>query len=102
MTEYFYDKEISLLKESEGYLYHGSWVKGTLTELKTLFCDVQPSNRELVFKEYGYYIDCTKRIFCDVDSDIADGDIVEYKGIRFKIEKIIEWDDYLDIFMKEV
>ncbi len=102
MADWFYDKQITLLKEIEGHMYHGSWIDGTLSPFKTISCDVQPASREQIFKDYGYYIDCTKRVFCDVDTDIVDGDIVEYKGIQFKINKIIEWDDYFDIFMKEV
>ena len=102
MAKFFYNKEITLLKETEGYLYHGSWIEGTIEPVKDIVCDVQPSNKELIYREYGYYIDCTKRIFCDVDADIVEGDLIEYEGVRFRIEKLITWDDYYDIFIKEV
>lgn len=102
MSDWFYDKEISLLKESDGYMYHGVWKDGTLTVLKTIPCDVQPANRDLIFKEYGYYIDCKLRIFCDIDSDILIGDIIEYKGTQYKIVNLIPWDDYFDMFADEV
>lgn len=70
MSDWFYDKQITLLKEIEGHMYHGSWIDGTLSPFKTIPCDVQPANREQIYKEYGYYIDCTKRVFADLDNDI--------------------------------
>lgn len=102
MADFFYDKEIKLFKQSEGHLYHGSWIDGEPTVLKTISCDVQPSNRELIFKEYGYYIDCKIRIFCEVDTDIIIGDMIEYEDAQYKIVELIPWDDYYDIFANEV
>jgi hypothetical protein len=102
MGNFFYNKEIILLKETGGGMYHGVMQKGVLSPYKTISCDVQPANRDLIFKEYGYYIDCTKRVFCDVDLEITDGSMIEFRGKQFKINKMVEWDDYLDIFMKEV
>lgn len=100
MAKWFYDKSVSLLRESKGYLYHGSWVDGTLQEVLRLTCDVQPANREQIFKDYGYTIECSIRIFCDF-SDIRTGDIVGYNGQQYKIVKVIRWDDYLDIFAED-
>lgn len=101
MTDYFYNKEIVLLKETEGHMYHGSWVDGEIMEVKTITCDVQPASREQIFKDYGYYIDCTKRVFCNLDSDITIGGMVRYRENNFDVVKVIEWDDYLDVFIKE-
>lgn len=101
MGNWFYNKEITLLQESGGYLFHGSWIEGSITEVKTIPCDVQPSNREKIYKDYGYYIDCTYRVFCDIDSSITVGGMVRYKGNDFDIVKVIEWDDYLDVFIQE-
>ncbi|MEA4921392.1 MAG: hypothetical protein VB078_10805 [Clostridiaceae bacterium] len=98
--DWFYNKKLSLMCESGGYLYHGSWIDGTLTEVKSITCDVQPGNRELIYKEYGYYIDCTYRVFCDVDNDIKEGSIVKYGKNQFKVMKIVPWDDYYDVFIQ--
>lgn len=67
-----------------------------MQEVCQLVCDVQPVNREQLYKEYGFEIDCSVRIFCDL-CDIRVGDIIEYGGQQHKIVKIIRWNDYLDV-----
>lgn len=103
MDDFFYDKSIVLMTLSEGHKdSNGIWIKGELTPLKTILCDVQPASRELIFKDYGFNIDCTKRIFCDVDNDLKTGGVIKYKDINYTIVKLVEWDDYYDMFVKEV
>jgi len=97
---WFYNKEI-ILMEQDGSLVRGSWVESIPTEIKLIPCDVQPANRELIFKEYGYYIDCNYRVFCDADSSLDVGAMVKYDGDLFDLVKIIKWDDYLDMFINE-
>lgn len=97
---YYYDKQLILLKETDGYMYHGSWVEGKLEPFKTITCDVQPANREQIYKDYGYFIDCSKRVFCDIDIDIKLGMFVQYNDETYKIVKLIEWDDYFDMFLE--
>jgi len=63
-------------------------------------CDVQPVNREQLYKEYGLEIDCSIRIWCDL-CDIRVGDIAEYSGQQYEIVKVIKWDDYLDVIGKD-
>ena len=98
--DWFYSKSVRVLRETDGYLYHGEWVDGTLQEVLSLVCDVQPANREQIYKDYGYYIDCQIRIFCDI-CDLRIGDIAEHDGQQYKVDKIIKWDDYLDVFAKD-
>lgn len=102
MSDFFYDKEIVLLKKTGGSIIRGVWKEGTIAPYKTIPCDVQPASKESIFKEYGYTIDCTKRVFCDVDTELVNDSLVTYNGVQFTITKIIEWDDYYDVFMKEV
>lgn len=94
---WFYNKTIQILRESDGQLYHGSWVKGDYVPISEISCDVQPANREQIYKDYGYYIDCKYRIFCD-RIDIKTGDYIRFEGAEYKVVKIIAWDDYLDLF----
>jgi hypothetical protein len=102
MSDFFYDKEIVLLKETSGQMFHGTWQEGTLAPYKTILCDVQPASKDTIYRQYGYDIDCTKRVFCDVDTEIVNDAFVTYKGDKFQLKKVIEWDDYYDVFMKEV
>lgn len=98
--DWFYDKSVTVLEETNGHLYHGSWVEGELSQKEQFSCDVQPANREQIYKDYGYYIDCSIRIFCDL-VDLRIGNIVEYAGQRYKVVKVIQWDDYLDVFAED-
>ncbi len=102
MGEWFDNKEIDLMSEN-GHLESGSWVDDNPTKLDTISCDIQPANREQIFKEYGYYIDCSYRVFCDAVyyNFIFDGGLIKYNGNLFDIVKIIMWDDYLELFIKE-
>jgi hypothetical protein len=102
MSDFFYDKEITLLKETGGSLLHGTWQEGTLAPYKIISCDVQPASRDSIYKDYGYYIECTKRVFCDIDTELVNDAYVLHKNVKYQIVKVIEWDDYLDVFMKEV
>lgn len=96
MVKWFYNKNVTISRKSEGHIYRGSWVDGTLETVLSMVCDVQPVNREQLFKEYGFEIDCSVRIYCDL-CDIRIGDIAEYGGQQYKIVKVIRWDDYLDV-----
>ena len=98
---WFYTKEIQHLREADGYLYHGSWIDGGYQKIADITCDVQPANREQIYKDYGFYIDCKIRIFCDKAHDIKIGDHVNYDGAEYEVVKVIAWDDYLDIFAED-
>lgn len=99
-TLWFYEKQITLMNQG-GHMERGSWVEDAPTESIAIPCDVQPANREQLFKEYGYYIDCTKRAFCDLVEGLDAGSLVSYDGQPFDVVKVIEWNDYLDVFIKE-
>ncbi len=102
MEDWFYDKQIEIMGQSEGYLDDsGIWHDGEETVIKTIICDVQPYTKERAYKDYGFTIDCTKRLFCDIDTDITVGITVKYMDIPYIIVKLIDWDDYYDIMLKE-
>ena len=99
--DWYYDKQVEIITESEGYLDSGGiWHDGELTVLKTIDCDVQPYNKERAYQDYGFTVDCTKRVFCDPDSNLLVGGIVEYNTELYIIVKLIDWDDYYDIILK--
>lgn len=100
MSEWFYGKEIQVIGQGEGYLDDsGIWHDGTETVIKTIPCDVQPYTKELAYKDYGFTVDCTKRVFCDPDTDLQNGVKVQYNGEPYVIVKLIDWDDYYDIML---
>lgn len=78
------------------------------TFVKNIDCDIQPYSKELFLKTYGYTVECTKRIFCDLDININIGSVFKYKTPLNTIEiytitKIINWDNtYLEMAALEV
>lgn len=96
----FYNKELEIYATSEGYLdSKGVWVDGKEILYKTIMADVQPYSSERLYRSYGYNAKCTKRVFCYLDSGIKEGMKVKYEDEFYKINKIVAWDDYLDIFI---
>ncbi len=100
----FYDKTLKLMTISEGYvdesgIYH---IGQDETVLKTIPCDIQPYSSELLYRDYGFQDQVSKRVFCDLDSDINNGGIVKDEtGKRYVIKKNIPWDDYLDVMLDD-
>lgn len=100
MSEWFYNKEIDVLGQGEGYLDDsGIWHNGAETVIKTIPCDIQPYTKELAYKNYGFIVDCTKRVFCDVDLVLQTGMTVLYDGEPHAIVKLVDWDSYYDIML---
>lgn len=102
----FYTKEIEIYNVEEGSTNTttGVYTEGELQTqpTKTLMVDIQPYSKEKLQKDYGYEIDVSKRIFCDLDADIKITSIIKYKDLTLEVKKIIEWDDYLEIMALEV
>lgn len=95
-----YDKEIKVLTEEEGYTDdYGIWHDGEKQIVKTIYGDVQPYSSELLYKDYGFRVQCTKRVFCDVDSGIHEGTLLEIKEVEYKVMKIIEWNSYMELMI---
>lgn len=96
----FYDKILELYIEGEGHFNDRQiWVKGQLEPFKIIQCDIQPYSSELLKRDYGYDIKCTKRIFCDPDSELLLGMTVSDSHDTYKVVKIITWDDYWDVVL---
>jgi len=102
----FYDKEIDILGLSQGYtdddgIYH----PGEVIVTTTIPCDVQPYSSDLLYRDYGYNEQVTKRVFCDINSILKSGVYVSYKepyeseATRYKIKRIIPWDDYMELML---
>ncbi|OCZ52195.1 hypothetical protein [Dehalobacter sp. TeCB1] len=99
----FYDKKLDIITTGQGYVDdYGIPHKGEETVLKSISCDIQPYSSELMYREYGYQEQVIKRVFCDIDPDIKKGMIaIDANGKRFKIVKIIDWDDYMEVMLDD-
>ena len=96
----FYDKEIEIWKK--GKKEKGNFGQDIIGEpklVKTLKCDVQPYFSEEAQKDYGFTVECSKRIFMDLDTINIDTNFIRYKNKKYEIKKIIEWDDYMEVII---
>ena len=97
----FYNKEIEIYNKGKYKDEFGITYTGGYKLADTLMVDVQPYSNEKLKKDYGYDLECTKRIFTDLNENIKESSIVKYHNAYFDIKKIIEWDNYLDIAIAE-
>ncbi|MCW6085577.1 MULTISPECIES: hypothetical protein [Clostridium] len=99
----FYNKEIEI------------WTKGIKDKntiglvvckkpewIKTNMVDMQPYSSEEAKKDYGSTIECSKRMFCDIEDININTNIIKYNNKSYEITKIIEWDDYLEVMLNEI
>lgn len=99
----FYNKSIEIWKKgTSSKNSFGQVVNSPATFIKDLFVDIQPYSSEEAKKDYGFTINCTKRMFCDIEDININTNIIKYKNKSYEIKKIIEWDDYLEVMLNEI
>lgn len=101
--DFFYDKEINIYAYSEYEDEHGfdreGYIKIEFEE--PLMVDIQPYSSEKAKKDFGYNIECSRRMFSDIIPEITEECLIEYNGKFYKIEKI-PWDDeYIEALLKQ-
>lgn len=98
-----YNKKIEIW--GKGKKTKGSFGQTTIGEpelIKIILADVQPYFSEEAQKDYGFTIDCSKRVFMDLEDINIDSNFIKHKGQKYEIVKIIEWDDYLELMVNGV
>lgn len=100
----FYNKKINIYAYTGYEDEHGIDREGykKIEFEEPIIVDIQPLSGDKVEKTYGYNLDVTKQMFCDYNDYILEDSIIEYKNKFYKIIKIIEWDDYLQIALSEI
>lgn len=97
----FYDFQVEIYNRLPSTKVNGVTIPGALVLIKTIDVDMQPYSTELLIKQYGYNIECNKRIFMDFDPAIKVGTILQYTNPqntveKYEVKKIINW-DYLEL-----
>ncbi|AQS10139.1 hypothetical protein CLOBY_22820 [Clostridium saccharobutylicum] len=98
---WFYDKEISLCSYSSYEDEHGIKRNGWILQENDISCDVQPYSLEKCEKDYGYSVECTKRVFMDCDSNIVESSIIQYQDKFYEVKKIPWCEDYMELLLLE-
>lgn len=98
----YYSKEINIYAYGEYEDEHGIDREGySKINKEPIMVDMQPYNSEKAKRDYGYDIECTRRMFCDIILEITEDCIIEFKGKFYSVEKI-PWDDeYYQILLNE-
>lgn len=77
---YVTDARIISIKETGGYSDTQQ-----ITELCTLKADIQSYGGGLAENEYGLSVECQKRMYCDRNDNLTEGNYVEANDKRYKI-----------------
>lgn len=99
----FYNKEIQIYTYGSKDDEHGITRTGyslMVTE-EPIMVDIQPYSSAQAKKDYGYDIKTTKRIFMDIMLKLTESAVIKYREQFYDVQKIVEWDDYLDVMLLE-
>ena len=98
----YYNKEIYIYKYNSYEDEYGIDREGySKINDEPIMVDMQPYSSEKAKKDYGYNIECSRRMFCDIIPEITEECLIEYSGHFYKIEKI-PWDDeYIEALLKQ-
>lgn len=77
----------------------GSWVPESEEHIKDIDVDLQPYSTELLLKTYGYNVEVTNRLFCDLDLDIKIGATLKDDIQSYEVRKIIPWNTYMEVMV---
>lgn len=68
-----------------------------LTTTNPILVDIQTyTDSKTEKKYYGYDLEITLRMICDIIPEITESTIIKYDSKYYKIQKIIKYEDYLD------
>ena len=96
----FYNTKIEILKSEQGIVDdYGIYQDGDESVVDTIYGDLQPYSSDLVYKDYGYRVECTNRIYCDPNDYITAGSSLNINSKKFKVTKMIVWDTYMEVMV---
>lgn len=100
--DFFYDKEINIYTYKDYEDEHGIDREGySKINEEPIMVDMQPYNSEKAKRAYGYDIECTRRMFCDIIPELQEDCLVEFNSKFYKIVKV-PWDDeYYEMLLNE-
>ena len=61
--------------------------------------DIQPFNSEKAYEEYGYKIECSRKMFSDTIPELTEDCIIEYNSKFYRIEKTLCDDGYIEALL---
>ena len=86
----FYNKDVKIISIKESGAY--TKTPQAVTELCSFKADIQPYNGGLAAKDYGLEVECQKRMYCDFNDNLTEGNYAEAGRQRYKIIYVENWD----------
>ncbi|MBQ8301507.1 MAG: hypothetical protein IJX57_06045 [Clostridia bacterium] len=86
----FYIHDVQIIKITETGAYTKTKTK-TIEELSSFKADIQPYNGGLAQKDYGLEVECQKRMYCECDANLVEGNYADALGQRYKIVYVENW-----------
>lgn len=99
----FYNKSIEIWEKGTSSKNSiGQTVNIPPDKIKDLLVDIQPYSSEEAKKDYGFTINCTKRMFIDIEDIKINTNIIKYRKKDYDVVKIIEWDEYMEVLLNAI
>ena len=96
----FYNKDVKIISIKESGAY--TKTPQAVTELCSFKADIQPYNGGLAAKDYGLEVECQKRMYCDCNDNLTEGNYAETGGQRYKIIYVENWDSGAVVILQAV
>ncbi len=98
--ERFYNTEVKIIKKTEsgGYTRKSHEVE----ELCTVKADIQPYGGGLAEKEYGFTVECQKRMFCADNPHITEGVYAIADNIKYKVVSVVSRSGGMTVLLQRV
>ena len=105
-TSIFHDKTIDIYKYEKVFDNdEGVTKKKYVKKFEGVKSNVQPITSQKAKEQYGYNLECTKRVFIDYENldeeNIKESDIILYKNKTYNVQQIINWNTYMILLILE-
>lgn len=97
----FYNKLINIYAFKEYEDERGITREGLVKIRDSIKADIQPYSTEKTERDYGYKVECTKRMFSDQVEELTEDCLIEYNSKFYKITSIPWNENHLEILLKE-
>lgn len=100
----FYDYKIEVWEKGQSYK---NKIKQMVRAESKLICsingDVQPYSKEEAYKDYGFTVECVKRLYIDKMPLEVENNYFVIDGLKYEIAKIPgEWDEYMEVLINAI
>lgn len=101
ISKRLWNKKIDVYEYGKTVDEYGVSRKGYTKIIENMKCNIQPESSEKAEKEYGYKVECTNKVFCNVEPLIKESSIIMWNNQTYEVKQIIRWNDYWILLIYE-